>query len=248
MLKRSKNQGLLGFPKSIIFDRILEVTASKFHIQHSKFYPMTISWFGLSSFKITGRDITIITDPFGKSTGLTAVRGGADVVICSNPGLDWCNNFSSISGSPFIIQGPGEYDIKDAFIIGTPGENKELGQNTLYSIEVEGIRIAFLGPIKQAELTDEQKEMFEGSDVVLVPVGGKQILDFETAAKISTKLEPFIIVPHSYKIPGLELNLDKLDKFLQEMGRKTSEEEKLTLKKKDLVEDLTSLVILAPQR
>lgn len=221
---------------------------------------MTISWFGLSSFKITGRDITIITDPFGKSTGLVAVRGAADVVICSNPSLDWCNNFSSISGNPFIIRGPGEYDIKDAFIIGTPGENKELGQNILYSIEVEGIRIAFLGPIKQAALTDEQKEMFEGSDIVLVPVGGKparttdgvqsggQILDFEVAAKIARQLEPFIIVPHSYKIPGLELNLDKLDKFLQEMGGKTSEEEKLTLKKKDLVGDLTSLVILAPQR
>lgn len=209
---------------------------------------MTISWFGLSSFKITGRDITIITDPFGKSTGLTAVRGAADVVVCSNPSLDWCNNFSSISGNPFIIRGPGEYDIKDAFIIGTPGENKELGPNTLYSIEVEGIRIAFLGPIKQAALTDEQKETLEGSDIVLVPVGGKQILDFEIASKVANQLEPFIVIPHSYKTAGLDLNLDKLDKFLQEMGGKHTEEEKLTLKKKDLVEDLTSLVILAPQR
>src|SRR4029077_17027588 len=103
---------------------------------------MTISWFGLSSFKIIGREVTIITDPFGKSTGLTSVRGAADVVICSNPALDWCNNFSSISGSPFIIDGPGEYDIKDVFVIGTDAENKELGKNTIYSIEVEGIRMA----------------------------------------------------------------------------------------------------------
>ncbi|OGE89106.1 MAG: hypothetical protein A3J07_00925 [Candidatus Doudnabacteria bacterium RIFCSPLOWO2_02_FULL_49_13] len=209
---------------------------------------MTISWFGLSSFKITGKDITIITDPFGSSSGLTAVRGGADVVVCSNPALDWCNNFSSISGAPFIITGPGEYDIKEAFIIGTGAENKELGATTIYSIELEGIRIAFLGPIKQAQLTDEQKEVLEGSDIALVPVGGRQILDFEVGAKIATQLEPFIIVPHSYKTSGLALNLDKLDKFLQEMGGKHTEEEKLSLKKKDLVGEATSLVVLTPQR
>lgn len=209
---------------------------------------MTISWFGLSSFKITSKDLTIITDPFGSATGLTAVRGGADIVISTNPNLDWCNNFSSISGTPFIVNGPGEYDIKGAFIMGAQAENKELGANTIYSIEVEDIRIALLGPIKQAGLTDGQKEALEGSDIVLLPVGGKQVLDFEAATKIATQLEPFIIVPHSYKIAGLELPLDKLDKFLQEMGGKNEELDKLTLKKKDLAGDSTQVVILKPQR
>lgn len=209
---------------------------------------MTLTWFGLSSFKIVGKDTTIITDPFGSSTGLSAVRGGADVVVLSNPKLDWCNNFSSITGSPFLVTGPGEYDIKGTFIIGTPAENKALGTTTIYCIELEGIRIAFLGPINQSQLTDEQKETLEGSDIVLVPVGGKDILDFETAAKIATKLEPFIVVPHSYKIPNLTLDLDKLDKFLKEMGGKHTEEEKLTLKKKDLVGEQTSTVVLSAQR
>jgi L-ascorbate metabolism protein UlaG (beta-lactamase superfamily) len=209
---------------------------------------MTITWFGLGSFKITGKDVTIITDPFGASVGLTAVRGAADVIICSNPKLDWCNNFSSISGTPFVVTGPGEYDIKEAFIIGTSAQNKDLGQATIYSIELEGIRIAFLGPIQQEQLTDEQKETLEGSDIVLVPVGGKTILDFEAAAKIATKLEPFIVIPHSYKTQGLSLNLDKLDKFLGEMGGKHEQLDKLTLKKKDLTGEQTSLVVLTPQR
>ncbi len=209
---------------------------------------MTISWFGLSSFKIIGKDVTIITDPFGKSTGLTSVRGAADIVISSNPNLDWCNNFSSISGEPFMVTGPGEYDIKGAFIIGTSAENKELGPMTIYSIEVEGIRIAFLGPIKQAQLSDEQKEAMEGADIALVPVGGREVLDFEAGAKIANQLEPFIVIPHSYKTAGLSLNLDKLDKFLQEMGGKHIEEEKITLKKKDLAGEQTQLIVLTPQR
>ena len=208
---------------------------------------MTITWFGLSSFKITSKDLTIITDPFGSDTGLSPVRGGADIVVSSSPENSWTNNFSSITGSPFIVSGPGEYDIKGAFIMGAQAENKELGPQTIYSIEVEDIRIAFIGPIKQAALTDEQKEIFEGADIVLVPVGGKQVLDFGDAAKIATGLEPFIIIPHSYSTPGLKLPLEKVDKFVKEMG-KSQESDKLTIKKKELVGESTSLMILTPNR
>lgn len=209
---------------------------------------MTITWFGLSSFKITGKDVTIITDPFGSGTGLTAVRGGADVIVCSNPSLDWCNNFSSITGTPFLISGAGEYDVKNAFIIGAAAENKTLGASTIYSIEVDGVRIAFIGPIKQGALTDEQKEIFEGADIVLIPAGGKDVLDYEAAAKIATQLEPFIIIPHTFKTTGVTLALEKADKFLQEMGGKYTEEEKISLKKKELTGEATSLIMLTPQR
>src|SRR5690348_5375572 len=108
---------------------------------------MQISWFGLSSFKIVSRELTIITDPFGSDTGLSPVRGAADIVVSSSPENSWTNNFSSIQGTPFVVNGPGEYDIKGAFIMGQPADNKELGKQTIYSIEVEDIRIAFLGPI-----------------------------------------------------------------------------------------------------
>ena len=209
---------------------------------------MTITWFGLSSFKIVSKDTTIITDPFGKESGLSPVRGAADIIISSNPNSELCNNFSSIQGTPFIVNGPGEYDIKDIFVMGLPADAKESDGSTIYSIQIEDIRIAFLGQVKQTALTDEQKEMFEGADIVLVPVGGKQVLDFDAAAKIATGLEPFIIIPHTYKIPGLEQPLEKLDKFLQEMGGKSTESDKLTIKKKELVGESTSLIILTPQR
>jgi L-ascorbate metabolism protein UlaG (beta-lactamase superfamily) len=209
---------------------------------------MTITWFGLSSFKIVSKDITIITDPFGSSTGLSPVRGGADIVILSNPELDWGNNTSSITGEPFTISGPGEYDIKGVFIQGAQAENKDLGKNTIFSIELEDMRIAFFGAFNQAELTDEQKQIFDGCDIVLIPIGGKQILDYEHAAKIATKLEPYYIVPHSYKTQGLSLNLDKLDSFTKEMGGKPTETDKISVKKKDFTVDTTSVVILTPQR
>jgi L-ascorbate metabolism protein UlaG (beta-lactamase superfamily) len=209
---------------------------------------MTITWFGLSSFKLVGKDVTIITDPFGNKTGLSPVRGGADIVLLSNPDLDWNNNLSSITGEPFVINGPGEYDVKGCLVIGTPAENKALGKNTVYCIEMEDVRIAFFGAFNQAELTDEQKQALEGSDIVLIPVGGKEVLDYEFAAKIATKLEPYFIVPHSFKIPGLSLNLDKLDNFIKEMGGKPTQMDKISVKKKDFTSDTTTVVVLPPQR
>jgi L-ascorbate metabolism protein UlaG (beta-lactamase superfamily) len=209
---------------------------------------MTLTWFGLSSFKITGKDITIITDPFGAKTGLSPVRGGADVIILSNPQLEWSNNLTSITGTPFVINGPGEYDIKSTFIIGKAAENKELGANTIYCIEIDDVRIAFFGAFNQASLTDEQKEALEGCDIVLIPVGGKQVLDYEQAAKIATQLEPYYIVPHSYKTTGLSLTLDKLDNFVKELGGKPTETDKISVKKKDFTTDTTSLIVLTPQR
>lgn len=209
---------------------------------------MTITWFGLSSFKLVGKDITIITDPFGNKSGLSPVRGAADVVILSNPGLDWSNNLSSISGTPFIINGPGEYDIKGALVMGAPAENKELGSNAIYSIELEDVRVAFFGAFNQAQLTDDQKTILEGADIILIPVGGKQLLNSENAAKIATQLEPYYIVPHSYKTTGLSLNLDKLDNFIKEMGGKPTESDKISVKKKDFTADSTSVIVLAPQR
>ena len=208
---------------------------------------MTITWYGLSSFKITAKETTIITDPFSSKTGLSPVRGGADIVILSNPELDW-NNTSSITGEPFVISGPGEYDLKGVFVMGAAAENKDLGPNTIYCIEVEDIRIAFFGAFNQGELTDEQRVALEGADIVLVPVGGKQVLDSERAAKIATKMEPYYIIPHSYKTTGLTLSLEKVDNFIKEMGGKPMEGDKITLKKKDFTAETTTLMVLEPQR
>jgi L-ascorbate metabolism protein UlaG (beta-lactamase superfamily) len=209
---------------------------------------MIITWFGLSSFKISGKEVTIITDPFGSKTGLSPVKGTADIVISTNPDNPWCNNFSSISGNPFIISSPGEFDIKGAFVIGTPAENKTQGLSTIYSIEIEDIRIAFLGPIQQNQLTEAQLEIMEGADIVLIPVGGKEVLDYEQANRTVTQLEPSIVVPHTYKTSGLVVPLDKLEKFTQEMSGKPVTQEKLSIKKKDLQGESTQLIILSPMR
>lgn len=214
---------------------------------------MHILWYGLSSFKIISKDLVIFTDPFGKSSGLTPPRGAAQIVISSDPDNELHNNFSSISGEPIIIERPGEYDIQGAFIKGVPtvaepDKKTLINRRGIFSILIEGITIGFLGNFSAKELTDTQVEDLNDVDILLVPIGSNGVCDAKTASAIINQIEPKIVIPAHYKTPGFTVKLDPIDRFLKEMGGKEEEMEKLVIKKADLEEEKTKLVVLEPQR
>ena len=217
---------------------------------------MNIYWYGLSSYKIVSKDVTIFTDPFGKSSGLTPPRGAGQIVLSSDPDNELYNNFSAISGDPFIINGPGEYDVKGVFVRGIPmntGAKKEekkssVDRRAIYSINAEGINIAFLGNFSENTLTESEEEALGEADILIIPVGGKGGLDDSSATELSNQLEPFIIIPSHYKTSGLKIKLDSVDEFLKEFGDKGEDMEKLLIKKSDFEEEKTKVVTLSPQR
>jgi L-ascorbate metabolism protein UlaG (beta-lactamase superfamily) len=213
---------------------------------------MTITLIGHACFKIIGRDATIVTDPFEKKIGLTPPRMAADIVTISHEHFDH-NNRSTVSGEPFIIDSPGEYDVKGVAIRGIPSfhdrkEGAERGTNTLYHITIDGVRIAHLGDLGQAHLSDEQLDALDEVDVLCIPVGGVYTIDAEDATKITSQIEPKIVIPMHYAIPSLSVKLEKVDTFLKEMGVKAEPVEKLSLKAKELPPDGTQVVVLIPQR
>ncbi|MEK7075622.1 MAG: MBL fold metallo-hydrolase, partial [Patescibacteria group bacterium] len=137
---------------------------------------MQISYFGLSSFKITGKETTSIIDPFGKDSGLTPPRGAADLIILSEKVNEMYSWTSGISGEPFIVDGPGEYDIKEHTITGIPVKDKNGRIVTIYLIEVEGIKILHIAHIEKLSLSEDELEDIGDVDVMLVPVGGNGVL------------------------------------------------------------------------
>ncbi len=211
---------------------------------------MTINWYGHSCFKITnqGGHLTIITDPFDKSVGLTPPRGNADIVTVSHDHSDH-NNVQAISGQPFIIDAPGEYEIKGIKIIGCSSyhdkkKGEERGLNTIYLMEIDKLRVCHLGDFGQERLTDRQLEALGQVDVLIVPVGGTYTIEAAEAVKVAEQLEPHLIIPMHYKLPGLKINLAGLDNFLKEMGLdKKPALDKLTIKKKDLAGKEMEVVI-----
>ena len=145
---------------------------------------MVITWFGLSSFKISSGNLTVVTDPFSKSVGLMAPRVQTDIVIISNIENPAYNNRGSLGGKDtFVIDGPGEFDVKGLFVhgISAQGEQKSktngFDYTTIYAIRMEDIHLGFLGSLKQKQLTESQLSELEEVDILFVPVGGKTVCD-----------------------------------------------------------------------
>lgn len=210
---------------------------------------MVITWYGQSCFKIQSGETVVFTDPFDKEIGLTPPRGQANIVTVSHEHYDH-NNSEALSGNPLVVKGPGEYEslgveIKGVFSFHDDKEGKERGVSTIYTIEIEGIKICHLGDLGQSKLTAEQVEEIDGVDILMIPVGGTYTIDGETAVDIINQIEPRIVIPMHYKIPGLSVKMDGVETFLKEMGvAKRDVVDKLTLKKKDLPEEDMQVVVM----
>ena len=158
------------------------------------------------------------------------------------------NNSGALRANPFIIDTPGEYDIKGVMVQGieTWHDAKggtERGKNIVYRIEMDDLTIVHLGDLGHI-LTDEQSDQMDGVDILLIPVGGVYTIDAKTAVEVIGQLEPRIVIPMHYKLPGVKSEVEAVEKFIKELGVQPRKEEKLKIAKKDLPQEGMDLVIL----
>ncbi len=208
---------------------------------------MTISWYGEACFLLESGGIRILVEPPQKESGINSPRLKSDVLIC-RPSADIAGALSQPSSlgndALFVINGPGEYEIKGINILGITDPSTSSGQaNTLYNIEMDGIKIAHLGFLSK-DLDSEKISLLDDLDIVLIPVGGNDVLDAEAAMKLINKIEPSIAIPMLYDIKGLKTKRAPLAAFLKESEAKEPPQQKLTIKKKDIIEEETKIVIL----
>ena len=148
----------------------------------------------------------------------------ADIVLVTHNHSDH-NNVAGVKGEPFVINGPGEYEVKEVFVNGISSFHddnggKERGLNTIYLIEAEDLKFCHLGDLGQKQLTDEQLEKIDGVDVLMIPVGGgKYTIDSSAAQKIISQIEPRIVIPMHFALPKNKAELDDVSKFLKTMGK-----------------------------
>lgn len=224
---------------------------------------MQIIWHGQSCFQIIAsrgknNQISIVIDPFSEELGLRVPKLEADILLFSQRHFDR-NNLRAVSGpsassgqAPFLIEGPGEYEIKNIFVQGIhswhdSSQGKARGENTIYTIEAEEMRLCHLGDFGQNELTEEQLEKIGEIDILMLPVGGVYTISGKEAPKIMAQIEPKITIPMHYNIPKLKEKLDGLDKFLKPVGIKSIEPiNKLTIKKKDIPTEEAKVIVLKP--
>ena len=217
---------------------------------------MNIIWHGHAFFQIInnrGKEekLSIAIDPFSEEIGLRVHSVQADILLIKHDHYDH-NNTKAVKGNPFLIQGPGEYEIKGVFVQGIAAyhdktRGKERGGVTIYTIDTEGIRLCHLGDFGQKELTPDQVEKIGDCDILMIPVGGVYTISGQEASRVISQIEPRIAIPMHYQLPKLKSKLENLDKFLKAMGQKgITPQPKLYIKKKDLTEEGTKVIVLNP--
>lgn len=190
---------------------------------------MVIHWFGQGCVRIRAREGTVVIDPLGEGFGLKSPKLKADIVFITHQHADH-NNLKAIEGKPFVIQSAGEYHVKDIFSIGVPAyhdakEGQERGSVVTFVMTLEGLNLAHLSDIGQVELTPSQLEALGNVDVLLVPVGGVYTVGAAEASRIVNQIEPKVVIPVHYDVPGLKIGgkehaLKGVEPFLDELGVK----------------------------
>jgi L-ascorbate metabolism protein UlaG (beta-lactamase superfamily) len=215
---------------------------------------MEITYFGLNAVRLRGREATVMIDPYEPKLGLSPVRLNVQIVIFSH---DDPTHFSlqGLSGDPHLVTGAGEFEIKGVAMQGTQTyhdakKGAERGKNFVYTIEIDDLRCVHLGHLGHALGEDQLESIGSKIDVLFVPIGGGSHINSAQATDIVNQIEPRLVVPISYKLPGLTLlaqNLEGVDTFAKEMGAtELTPQPKLQLSASPTVEE-TKLVILEPR-
>ena len=186
---------------------------------------------------------TVVFGPVSKaSKNFKPTNFGADVALVSfnHPDMNGADEAARGEKKPFVISGPGEYEIKDIAAFGFPSESDYGGEkriNTLYSIAFDGLSVLYAGAIGTTQLPKDLEEM-DSPDILIVPIGGEGALSPADAQKLAVNLEAKIVIPVGYDEKTLK-------QFLKEAGAEgVKPEEKLTIKKKDVAGKENEVVVL----
>src|SRR6185312_3563610 len=208
---------------------------------------MVISYLGGQCFKVSQGDLTLAFNPPSKDSSLKASTFGSDIVLVSQNHDDFngVENASFGDREPFVISGPGEYEVKGVAVRGFASESQYGGGksiNTIYSVALDGLNLCFLGALGSSTLPSAAAQELDDIDILFLPIGDEGVLDYEKAYAVAVQLEPKAIVPMHYGEIGSK---DALKSFLKEAGEDVKPIEKLTVKKKDLDAKEGEIIVLA---
>lgn len=213
---------------------------------------MEISYLGQSSFRIKGKTVTVVTDPFSREAiGLSYPKIEADIVTVSHEHPDH-NAVWQIGGDPFIISAPGEYEVKGAMVFGIPvyhdtTQGSERGKVTAYSIEFEGLRLCHLGDLGSRLTSEQLEELGEKVDILFIPVGGVSTIGPDEATEVIGQIDPKIVLPMHYKVPGMKEEtygaLREVTDFLKSIGEESAPVPKLVITSDKLPEERQIVVL-----
>jgi Beta-lactamase superfamily domain len=194
---------------------------------------MVISYHGGECFKVSFGDTTLAFNPISKKSKLEPTKFGSDVAFVTlwHPDFNGVEQVTHGNKEPFLVDGPGEYEIGTVtargFGVKTIYDKQEFF-NTIYQVQLEEMNIVFLGALGDPEIDTKILAELGDIDILFLPIGGGELLSVPQASKLAVKLEAKLIIPMHYDDATLKL-------FLKEEGEENLKPvDKLTLKRKDV--------------
>jgi len=187
---------------------------------------MRVTWLGHASFLIEAKDGTrVITDPYEAGSydgavGYEPISERADIVTVSHDHADH-NAVDAVAGQPEVVKGADSLTIRGVPIRGLDtfhdeSKGQDRGRNTVFVMEIDGIKLGHLGDLGHALSEDELEELGQ-IDVLMTPVGGYYTIGPEDAKTVAEKLGAKIIIPMHYKTEALGFPIQPVDDFLKLM-------------------------------
>ena len=183
---------------------------------------MKIKWYGHAAFKITtDGGVRVIIDPyqsgaFGGALSYGKITEETDIVLTSHDHDDH-NYTKDIKGTFKHFNKEGVYKEKGLTIEAfpcyhDPSEGKERGNNLVFMIEADGLRLAHMGDLGHTLAQETVKKMGR-VDIVLLPVGGFYTIDSDEAGMVMNDIKPKFTIPMHYKTPKCEFPIAGIEAF-----------------------------------
>ena len=167
---------------------------------------MKITWLGHSAFLLEeSTGTTVVTDPYGESlVGYRMRQVSADAVTLSHHHRDH-DEVSRVSGAPQVFDTVGAWEVK--------GVDSKRGPNLIFKYRMDGVDLCHLGDIGE-ECDAETGDLIGTVNVLMIPVGGNYTIDAVQAKEYVDFLMPDIVIPMHFRTPSCEVDIGKLDDFL----------------------------------
>lgn len=212
---------------------------------------MIITYHGKQCLKLQQGDFTLAYNPIAKENtlGIKPTRFGSNICLVSvrHPHYNGVENAQFGDTAPFIIHGPGSYEISGVTVTGFGTQaliEDKAYINTVYFVTIEEVTYCFIGDLEDPALDQQIKEFTDVVDILVVPIGSNGTLSAAQAAKVSKIFSPAVIIPVDY---GVGRDEGSLATFMKEMGSSKEAEEKFVFKKSDLEKMTGTLIVLKEQ-
>jgi len=183
---------------------------------------MKVKWLAHAAFLLEGDGLRIITDPYVPEVmGPDPITEPADIVIRSSADDRGHCNAAMIRGNPAVVTateivGQG-ITVKGIHVTAVPSQESLIHKdkpldNAMYCFTLNGIRFAHMGDVGNP-LTESQLAGLGHPDVLFALTGGAPTIELDDLDAVIRALNPRIVIPMHYYVPGLKINILPITAF-----------------------------------